>query len=258
MKDMFRQSRFQALRKLYDAAARVKHSLFDRSGGKKYKSWGELANEEIPQQKSPIDWARTRVAAVEGSETAHLFVNVAGRGTQGIVQPGIEYENLVSELIAHFQEIRHPRTGEKLLARVARGREIYPETQEGILIPDVILIPVDGYGFSLSVSDAPPAVSNEGSHRHNGVLLMQGEGLRRSVEDFRPNLIDVTPTILHLLGLAIPSDMDGRVLQELFTEVQPVRTEEADNRQAAETKTEYSKQEAELIEQRLKGLGYIE
>jgi predicted AlkP superfamily phosphohydrolase/phosphomutase len=258
MKDMFRQSRFQALRKLYDAAARVKHRLFDQRGGKKYKSWGELANEQIPQQKSPIDWTRTRAAAVEGSETAHLFVNVAGRGTQGIVQPGAEYENLVSELIAHFQEIRHPHTGERLLTRVARGREIYPEKQDGILIPDLILIPVDGYGFSLSVSDAPPAISNEGSHRHNGILLMQGEGLRRSVEGFRPNLIDVTPTILHLLGLAIPSDMDGRVLQELFTEAQAVRTEEADNRQTAETKTEYSQQEAELIEQRLKGLGYIE
>jgi hypothetical protein len=52
--------------------------------------------------------------------------------------------------------------------------------------------------------------------------------------------------------------MDGRVLQEIFPEAQAVRYEEPDNRKVPEAKTEYTTQEAELIEQRLKGLGYVE
>ncbi len=30
------------------------------------------------------------------------------------------------------------------------------------------------------------------------------------------NLIDVAPTILHMLGLGVPTDMDGRVLTDVF------------------------------------------
>jgi len=89
------------------------------------------------------------------------------------------------------------------------------------------------------------------------VLLIQGEGLRPA-ENFSPNLIDIAPTVLHLLGLPVPADMDGRVLEEIFPEAPPVRYEEVDNRRAMETAMEYSAQEAELIEQRLKGLGYVE
>jgi predicted AlkP superfamily phosphohydrolase/phosphomutase len=256
--DLFRRSRFRFVRRLYDWSSKIKHAALDGRTSKKYKSWGEQADQQIPLQKSMIDWTRTRVAAVEGSETAHLFVNVVGRGTVGIVQPGSEYESIVSDLIAKFQDIRHPDTGEKLLVRVARGSEIYSSSQAGILLPDVVLVPQDGYGFSMSVSEAPPKVTNEGNHRHNGVLLIQRNTLNRSVQNFRPNLIDIAPTILHLLGLSVPTDMDGRVLEEIFPGLPPVSYEDVANCEVFTSSTEYTSEEADLIEERLKGLGYVE
>ena len=39
-----------------------------------------------------------------------------------MVQPGAEYEALVSEVISKFKELRDPVTGEKLFARVGRAR----------------------------------------------------------------------------------------------------------------------------------------
>jgi hypothetical protein len=52
--------------------------------------------------------------------------------------------------------------------------------------------------------------------------------------------------------------MDGRVLEEILAGLPAVRYEEADNRTDQGTSEEYTAQEAELIEQRLKGLGYVE
>jgi len=82
--------------------------------------------------------------------------------------------------------------------------------------------------------------------------------LKAGVEHFRPNLIDIAPTVLHFLGLAVPSDMDGRVLQEIFSNSTPPAYERVDELKASQTSAEYTAQEAELIEQRLKGLGYVE
>jgi hypothetical protein len=52
--------------------------------------------------------------------------------------------------------------------------------------------------------------------------------------------------------------MDGRVLQEIFSNASPPAYEQVNELKASETSAEYTAQEAELIEQRLKGLGYVE
>jgi predicted AlkP superfamily phosphohydrolase/phosphomutase len=258
VKDFFRTSSFSPLRNFYGVVAKWK-SLLDgkEARSQEHSSWADSTTAVVGQRGRDIDWAKTKVATIWAYKVGYLFINLIGRGSQGTVQPGAQYEALVSDLVARFQDIRQPRTGEKLFVRVARGTEIYPRSQEGVLLPDVVLIPQDAYGVSFSVSDAPPEISNEGSHRHNGVLLIRGEGLRQ-VESFAPNLIDIAPTVLHLLGLTVPADMEGRVLKEIFLDLPPVRYEEVDNRRATETATEYTAQEAELIEQRLKGLGYVE
>jgi predicted AlkP superfamily phosphohydrolase/phosphomutase len=258
VRDLFRKSRFRVIRQLYDGCARLKHSLSDGRHTKKYKSWGELANSEIPRQKSLIDWSRTKVAAVEGSETAHLFVNLEGRGAHGIVQQGTEYDTLISDVITRFRSLHHPETGAKLFSRVARGSEIYPEPQSGVLLPDVVLIPQEGYSISFSISAAAPRISNEGNHRRNGVFLIHGDGLSRTPGNCTPNLVDIAPTILHLLGLPVPADMDGRVLEEIFPAPQKVQFENTDNSVLRREMSEYSGEEADLVEQRLKSLGYME
>ena len=68
-------------------------------------------------------------------------------------------------------------------------------------------------------------------------------------------IADIAPTALHALGLAVPDDMDGRVLTELFSDGREVRTQSA-----AATSTEdvvYTPEEAAAIEQSLANLGYL-
>jgi predicted AlkP superfamily phosphohydrolase/phosphomutase len=254
LRDFFRRSKFSALRYAYQRLARTKHGI-DAS---KYKSWSEYVLENVGEHKLEIDWERTKVALVTGSEVGFIFVNVKGRGPCGNVDPGPEYEDLVSEVLARFQDLRHPRTGEELFERVARGRDVYAEVGEGILLPDIVLIASHGYGFSLGAFDKAPEQVPEGCHRPKGVLFMRGDGLNSTVRDFHPRLIDMAPTILHLVGVPVPRDMDGRVLENIWIDRQHVSYEDAHDTPIHQTEAAYSAEEAEIIEQRLKGLGYLE
>ena len=258
IKGFFKRSRIPAVRNLYRRLAHMKNSMSGRADAKKYKNWADLANETMPRQKFPVDWSRTKAALAVGSESAFLYVNLKGRSPAGIVEPGAEYEAIVTELIARFSEVRHPKTGAKLLKQVARGSEIYPAQGEGVLVPDIVLVPMDGFGSSAGLSEGVIVESSdEGSHRHNGVVMLTGAGLNNQIKNFRPYLIDMAPTVLHMLGLPVPSDMDGRVLEEAFQLPQDVRFEDVDNTMIQQA-TDYTGEEAELIEQRLKGLGYVE
>ncbi|MCA9305954.1 MAG: alkaline phosphatase family protein [Phycisphaerales bacterium] len=51
-------------------------------------------------------------------------------------------------------------------------------------------------------------------HRPFGMLVMSGPGIRAGATPTSPNLLDIAPTMLALLGLPIGSDMDGRPLLE--------------------------------------------
>jgi predicted AlkP superfamily phosphohydrolase/phosphomutase len=247
------------LTRAYRGMASVKHRLDRVLEFKRYQnfdSWVDFAGGTFGGRALPVDWSRTKVATVGAYECAFLYVNVIGRGPAGIV-PAEDCDGIISDLITKFIEVRHPVTGKKVYKRVARGSEIYSECGRGILLPDVILLPEDGYGLSSKISDALPEPTSEGVHRHNGVVFLQGEGLKKSLRDFSPFLIDMAPTILHALGLPVPMDMDGRVLDEIFLSPNKVQYEDVDNA-VTQQPVQYLKAEAEMIEQRLRDLGYVE
>ena len=257
LRDFFHKNAM--LSQVYRGMANVKHRLDRVLEFKRYKnfdSWVDLAGNTFGGRALPVDWSRTKVATVGAYECAFLYVNMIGRGPTGIVRPE-EYEGIVTDVIAKFEKVRHPATGKKVYKKIARGTEIYPESGKDILLPDVILLPEDGYGLSSKVSDALPQATSEGVHRHNGVVFLKGEGVKTTLSKFSPFLIDIAPTVLHSLDLPVPTDMDGRVLEEIFLEPRKVQYEEVDNAVTHEP-VHYLESEAEMIEQRLRDLGYVE
>ena len=256
VKDYLRNSENPLLRGTFQFASSAKGLFASHHGPKTHDSWQDAVDEYQPAER--FDWTRTKVVSVLGSLRAFVFVNVKGRGLHGIVEPGEEYERVISDLIDRFKEVRHPRTGEQLLSGVTRGTEVYSSAPEGLFFPDLVLFPARGYGFSFATSGTPPEPTTSGIHRQKGVLVMDGDGVAPTKDGFRPRLIDLAPTLLHLLGLAVPSDMEGRVLDEILTDRSPVRHEEADNSITPQLQPGYTADEAVLIEERLKGLGYLE
>jgi arylsulfatase A-like enzyme len=72
--------------------------------------------------------------------------------------------------------------------------------------------------------------------------------------------MDLAPTILALLGVEIPRDMDGRVLKDAFLDgaIQPVwGAQETHSASPSDDSFQLSEQEQAEIAARLRGLGYV-
>lgn len=108
-----------------------------------------------------------------------------------------------------------------------------------------------------------PTIS--GSHSMHGVLLLRGPHVPENREIAGASLLDVTPTILALLGRPVGEDMDGRVLTDAiepeYLGRQPVRSIESYDTLLGRSPTPASEDTEvglEEVKERLRDLGYIE
>src|SRR5581483_2999587 len=137
-------------------------------------------------------------------------------------EPGVEYEQLRDEILAGLRALSDPETGQPVIQEAYRREEVYrgPYAQRA---PDLVFLcnpdyfVEDGPGEVVSRMDSVVARLNRSCHRQDGVLTLAGAGVFRSHASIsRADIVDVAPTLLHALGLAVPEDLDGHVLEEAF------------------------------------------
>jgi predicted AlkP superfamily phosphohydrolase/phosphomutase len=179
------------------------------------------------------DWARTRLYSV--GSCGHIYVNLRGREPHGQVAPGAEYDRLLRAATDHLLALRDPQDGQAVIERVWQREELYhgPALARA---PDLVLswrddayeprpalgapgLPVFQDRVGLSEFVATPLT---GCHRRDGILLAYGAGIEPGpVMD--GSILDLAPTILYALGLSVPREMDGRILDRLVTPQPPIR-----------------------------------
>jgi predicted AlkP superfamily phosphohydrolase/phosphomutase len=169
-----------------------------------------------------LAWRHTKAYGHGLSGIAGININLKGREPQGIVEPGQQYEELRDEVIRELRSLKNPQTGERVMAEVYRNNEIYwgPKLNK---VPDIIGIPNPRYHAvsSLYTKNVFGDWSKtRGAHftQPNGILIAYGPDIKSGEKTEGAQLIDITPTVLHMMGLPVPQDMDGRVLNELFRE----------------------------------------
>src|SRR5207302_11371852 len=91
-----------------------------------------------------VDWSRTHAYALG---TGQIYVNLRGREGRGVVAPGAEYDALLAAIARGLEAEVDPATGERFVARVYQGREIFPGAPPERM-PDLQLAFRDGYRTS--------------------------------------------------------------------------------------------------------------
>jgi predicted AlkP superfamily phosphohydrolase/phosphomutase len=201
---------------------------------------------------------RERVlAAVDWEETTAIASN------QGPVYLAVEDPDerarLREELIEKLSTVTHPETGDPLIADAHRGDHYYygPYTDNA---PDILL----DQGENVHVSDAigPSSWYSasgvwEGGNMPDGIFLFSGPSFREEGLSQSARIVDLAPTLLHAMGLPVPEDMDGRVL-DVFDSASPPGQNPVQRRTPLDADREDSGTDGEDVEQRLVDLGYLE
>lgn len=224
---------------------------------------------------SGVDWSKTRVYS--DSQFPRLRLNLIGREGQGIVRPE-DAQSLTDELCAKLADMRDSVTGEPIVRDVFRRDDIYKGPHVGpaedILMrwrEDIVIHGValpDGYEMpdeelSVMPGEDPKVIS--GDHQIHGVFIGCGKPFQKGTKAEGLRLLDMTPTILHVRGVAVPDAMDGRVMTQTmdasWLEAHPVTTSDdatPDAGSAAGDDVGYSEEDQKVLEERLRSLGYID
>ena len=177
------------------------------------------------------------------------------------------YEAKRSRLVEKLRRVTNPEDGKHVFKKVFKREELY-HGENLHNLPDIIFA-VDPDYAAFGYSDPRLWLENPfwlpGHHMGYpyGVLVVSGDDLRKHFDFGTAKIYDVAPTILHILGVAVPDDMDGRVLGDLFergTELgeRSVGIQKVPASQAGEQVSGLlSSEEEEQIKKRLKALGYL-
>lgn len=162
-----------------------------------------------------VDWSHTRAYAMGLGE---MYINVKGREAQGIVSPGGEYDALKAELKARLVTMTDPETMDHPVRRVLAREEVYRQFDPN-LIPDLFVTNNDGYRVSwqTSLGGIPKQLIEpnkqvwSGDHCSVDPEIVKGIFFyNRKIDTVRPPYIaDIYPTVLGLLGVKAPYELDG-------------------------------------------------
>src|SRR5262245_24783746 len=228
----------------------------------------------LAQNKLVRKAAKRRSAAVDPERSkaycVPIFYNILGIRVNLLDE---EKRAFCDEIMRQLQELVDATTAKPVVRQVFRARDYY-DSPNGDNLPDIIAVLDPDYGCNYhlgnysSVVGKRLVISGPAKHRIEGIFIARGPDIASQAEALsNMNIEDIAPTVLYLMGLPVPMDLDGRVLTEVLDphllaqrpieHVEPIgfwpQAEEAvfsDEVMTAEDEA--------LIRDRLRSLGYFE
>lgn len=161
------------------------------------------------------DWTRTTAFSLPSLYTGFIRVNLRGREPAGIVEPG-DYEQMLDSLENDLRQVVDGDTGEPVIAEIVRSADAFgggpPEVLPDLFVewkPHTRLIERVRHPKG-ELTQLRPAFCPGSEETQEGFLAAAGPGVqgRGGIGDV--SLDDFAPTILQLLDLPVPADMQGR------------------------------------------------
>src|SRR5208282_2126035 len=161
-----------------------------------------------------VDWSRTRAY---GLGLNGLYLNLRGRESRGIVEPGAAADSLRQELARALLAVRDPANGQPVITRVDLARQVYSAPYAADA-PDLLIGYNRGYrsGWGTVLGAVPAAVFDDNLDPWSGDHCMDFRQVPGVLLSNRPlladdaALTDIAPTLLALYGIPQPGEMKGK------------------------------------------------
>jgi predicted AlkP superfamily phosphohydrolase/phosphomutase len=163
-------------------------------------------------------WKSSRAFCLMNDFAGNIRINLEGREPNGKVPAG-EFDTACASLAEALLELRYADSGELAVERVLKVRDEYHgENIEDL--PDLSVVwkserPITGLRSPRigTVTGLNPE-RRPGGHSHDAFVIFSGPGIAKGRTLEAARLLDLAPTLLHLLEVPVPEDMDGRILHE--------------------------------------------
>jgi hypothetical protein len=202
---------------------------------------------------------------------------IPGSAYSGLLYPNPARSDGAGPGIVEIREellgITSPDTGQPLFRDVYLGDVIYKGQAAG-RAPGLIL---DAYDSGWNIRTAPytshPGRPESGYfyrrakhrdfgwHSRDGIYIFCGDQIEPNAELGTAHLLDIPATLVHLYGLPIPGDFEGKVLLEVLAPAVrdiPVRILPAAEEEESPASNPYSEADADKLTEQLKALGYLD
>ena len=211
----------------YDYRMHWKHEVWARrtpAADSQLLSPAQLEAEGSPLSWNPAYWYHSlwpqmKAFALPGVSDGHIRVNLRRREAAGIVDPA-EYSGLLDSLSALLLETKNPRTGKAAVKSLVRTRVEALDCPD--IAPDLIVCwnddePMDTLDCAHAGRIGPLPFFRSGGHVAHGTTVInrffaKGPRLRAGIAARNGRLVDLSASILHLIGASGPQHDDGHSL----------------------------------------------
>jgi predicted AlkP superfamily phosphohydrolase/phosphomutase len=168
-----------------------------------------------------VNWSGTQAFCLVGDCQGFIRINLKGRETKGIVEPGDEYETLIRKITKGLSTYLDADTKEPLIQEIKHTRQLFPTGPRMDKLPDLIVrwsempaykhrqIISDLYGTIEWPSPGKNPNGHSGNHRGQGFLIASGRGFKPGSNITGGNILDLAPTVLDLFGMEKYPGMEG-------------------------------------------------
>ncbi|MBE9177119.1 alkaline phosphatase family protein [Oculatella sp. LEGE 06141] len=159
-------------------------------------------------------WPQMKAFALPSFSEGYIHINVRGREPNGMVSPS-DYDKVCDELSQMLQQVKDGRQGIPMVKNIIRTRRSPMETDPNLPDADLVIVWQEEYATDTVDSPqlgriGPVPHHRTGSHRSDGFFLAQGPAIKPGSTLPTSHALDITPTIMTLMGAPVPDYFDGQ------------------------------------------------
>lgn len=177
--------------------------------------------EELGEGFSSVDWSKTSAYAVG---LGGIYLNFKGRENAGILEEGTEADRVRQAIQSGLADLPDTHTQRAAIHNVSRREQLYSGSFVGNS-PDLLVNFNPGFRVSwhTAVGGFANSLIEDNMRRWSGDhivdpetvpgILFMNRAMRQNPDSINPpRIIDLAPTILNYLGVAVPESMEGSSL----------------------------------------------